>query len=189
MLHFCFICVILSKHKNVQHINALVAQLDRVTGYEPVGRGFESLLPYQTPYAFSRRAFVASGIKNQRKNSRGDARSIVPTLLSVVCHFPLAFAMAMGRAARLGAADWRRWKNSFSSSRRSLLFPSAKMARAFSSLLLMVACPSGPSYWWPTTRKSVRRETEERKTAPTFTARCMASFRSMDSSPVKTRDF
>ena len=32
MLHFCFICVILSKHKNVQHINALVAQLDRVTG-------------------------------------------------------------------------------------------------------------------------------------------------------------
>ena len=24
-----------------------VAQLDRVTGYEPVGRGFESLRPYQ----------------------------------------------------------------------------------------------------------------------------------------------
>ena len=24
-------------------MNALVAQLDRVTGYEPVGRGFESL--------------------------------------------------------------------------------------------------------------------------------------------------
>ena len=27
--------------------HAAVAQLDRVTGYEPVGRGFESLLPYQ----------------------------------------------------------------------------------------------------------------------------------------------
>ena len=26
---------------------ALVAQLDRVTGYEPVGRGFESLPAYQ----------------------------------------------------------------------------------------------------------------------------------------------
>ena len=26
---------------------AAVAQLDRVTGYEPVGRGFESLQPYQ----------------------------------------------------------------------------------------------------------------------------------------------
>ena len=28
--------------------NALVAQLDRVTGYEPVGRGFESLLAHQS---------------------------------------------------------------------------------------------------------------------------------------------
>ena len=27
--------------------NAPVAQLDRVTGYEPVGRGFESLLAHQ----------------------------------------------------------------------------------------------------------------------------------------------
>ena len=26
---------------------AAVAQLDRVTGYEPVGQGFESLQPYQ----------------------------------------------------------------------------------------------------------------------------------------------
>ena len=52
MLHFCFICVILSKHKNVQHINALVAQLDRVTGYEPVGRGFESLLAHQINAVF-----------------------------------------------------------------------------------------------------------------------------------------
>ena len=28
---------------NSNNMNALVAQLDRVTGYEPVGRGFESL--------------------------------------------------------------------------------------------------------------------------------------------------
>lgn len=28
---------------NGNNMNALVAQLDRVTGYEPVGRGFESL--------------------------------------------------------------------------------------------------------------------------------------------------
>ena len=30
----------------ILELNAPVAQLDRVTGYEPVGRGFESLLPY-----------------------------------------------------------------------------------------------------------------------------------------------
>ena len=29
-------------------LNAPVAQLDRVTGYEPVGRGFESLLAHQS---------------------------------------------------------------------------------------------------------------------------------------------
>ena len=58
MLHFCFICVILSKHKNVQHINALVAQLDRVTGYEPVGRGFESLPAYQKRGMFFRMFLV-----------------------------------------------------------------------------------------------------------------------------------
>ena len=31
----------------ILELNAPVAQLDRVTGYEPVGRGFESLQPYQ----------------------------------------------------------------------------------------------------------------------------------------------
>ena len=30
------------------HIYAGLAQLDRVPGYEPVGRGFESLNPYQS---------------------------------------------------------------------------------------------------------------------------------------------
>ena len=29
-------------------LNVPVAQLDRVTGYEPVGRGFESLLAHQS---------------------------------------------------------------------------------------------------------------------------------------------
>ena len=37
-LTFLFWCGIISKLSN-----ALVAQLDRVTGYEPVGQGFESL--------------------------------------------------------------------------------------------------------------------------------------------------
>ena len=32
----------------ILELNAPVAQLDRVTGYEPVGRGFESLLAHQS---------------------------------------------------------------------------------------------------------------------------------------------
>ena len=35
-------------------MNAPVAQLDRVFGYEPKGRGFESLLAYQVKESFSR---------------------------------------------------------------------------------------------------------------------------------------
>ena len=31
--------------------NAMLAQLDRVTGYEPVGQGFESLASHQIPNA------------------------------------------------------------------------------------------------------------------------------------------
>ena len=42
----------------ILELNAPVAQLDRVTGYEPVGRGFESLLPYQAPSIFGLRALV-----------------------------------------------------------------------------------------------------------------------------------
>ncbi len=34
-------------------MNAPVAQLDRVFGYEPKGRGFESLLAYQVKELFS----------------------------------------------------------------------------------------------------------------------------------------
>ena len=37
---------------------ALVAQLDRVTGYEPVGRGFESLPAYQKRVMFFRMFLV-----------------------------------------------------------------------------------------------------------------------------------
>ena len=37
---------------------AAVAQLDRVTGYEPVGRGFESLQPYQKERHDESRAFL-----------------------------------------------------------------------------------------------------------------------------------
>ena len=37
-------CVIIPKHKNA---NALLAQLDRVFGYEPKGQGFESLAARQ----------------------------------------------------------------------------------------------------------------------------------------------
>ena len=32
----------------IMNAHAPIAQLDRVTGYEPVGRGFESLSAYQT---------------------------------------------------------------------------------------------------------------------------------------------
>lgn len=38
----------LSLHGRINTLlNVLVAQLDRVTGYEPVGRGFESLQAHQ----------------------------------------------------------------------------------------------------------------------------------------------
>ncbi len=38
--------------------NALLAQLDRVTGYEPVGRGFESLTAHQRGSPAARKALV-----------------------------------------------------------------------------------------------------------------------------------
>ena len=40
-------CAIISK-RVIRSVYAPVAQLDRVTGYEPVGQGFESLPAYQT---------------------------------------------------------------------------------------------------------------------------------------------
>ncbi len=42
-------------HLCLTRAHALVAQLDRVTGYEPVGQGFESLRAHQTrnhPYGW-----------------------------------------------------------------------------------------------------------------------------------------
>ena len=47
-LHFAVQCAKIIKLLMRQY--AAVAQLDRVTGYEPVGRGFESLQPYHTQY-------------------------------------------------------------------------------------------------------------------------------------------
>ena len=44
-LHFGALCAIISKRLKKRY--APIAQLDRVTGYEPVGRGFESLSAYQ----------------------------------------------------------------------------------------------------------------------------------------------
>ena len=41
-----------------ERVYALVAQLDRVTGYEPVGRGFESLPAYQKRGMFFRMFLV-----------------------------------------------------------------------------------------------------------------------------------
>ena len=43
---------------------AAVAQLDRVTGYEPVGRGFESLQPYHivADVYRSRRFFIKTAV-------------------------------------------------------------------------------------------------------------------------------
>ena len=45
-LHFLKRCVIISRHLRASAY-APVAQLDRVTDYESVGRGFESLPVYQ----------------------------------------------------------------------------------------------------------------------------------------------
>ena len=44
-LHLSDACASIVGHSRVRY--APVAQLDRVTGYEPVGRGFESLPAYQ----------------------------------------------------------------------------------------------------------------------------------------------
>ena len=46
-LHFAVDCDNIIKLSVSSWRYAAVAQLDRVTGYEPVGRGFESLQPYQ----------------------------------------------------------------------------------------------------------------------------------------------
>ena len=50
----CGILIRQSAMKHQMTANAPVAQLDRVFGYEPKGRGFESLLAYQVKESFSR---------------------------------------------------------------------------------------------------------------------------------------
>ena len=51
---------------------APVAQLDRVTGYEPVGRGFESLPAYQKELTFrSALSFCTFGVRHYQKIQLG----------------------------------------------------------------------------------------------------------------------
>ena len=51
---------------------APVAQLDRVTGYEPVGRGFESLPAYHKKRA--ERLFFCGGMDEKRNTACHDRR-------------------------------------------------------------------------------------------------------------------
>ena len=47
-------------------VNAAVAQLDRVPGYEPDGRGFESLRLHQISHHISDGFFICKGIRTER---------------------------------------------------------------------------------------------------------------------------
>ena len=63
--------------KELEH--AAIAQLDRVTDYESVGRGFESLSPYQkqeTPSGVSCFCFLAEGTRRSKCECPVDIRSI-----------------------------------------------------------------------------------------------------------------
>ena len=44
----------------IKFISALLAQLDRVTGYEPVGQGFESLTTRQNPRFYRGFCFITT---------------------------------------------------------------------------------------------------------------------------------
>ena len=57
--------------------HAAIAQLDRVTDYESVGRGFESLLPYQERGSFGFLFFVtAKGTRSDAFLSERDAHCV-----------------------------------------------------------------------------------------------------------------
>ena len=58
VLHFRFVCANIFEHKKY----ALLAQLDRVTGYEPVGQGFESLAARQNK-EHSKRSALCFGVQ------------------------------------------------------------------------------------------------------------------------------
>ena len=69
---------------------ALVAQLDRVTDYESVGRGFESLPAYQKsryPFGYLLFAFVAEGTRKIQSQYAGgslvDASSMASKLYNL----------------------------------------------------------------------------------------------------------
>ena len=55
--------------------NALLAQLDRVFGYEPKGQGFESLAARQTEKSTERCSFLFCAIICRDSNTEG-ARSV-----------------------------------------------------------------------------------------------------------------
>ena len=72
----CFMRNYVSLQNQQNLILAPVAQLDRVTGYEPVGRGFESLLAHHTEYSYriwkgyvSTRFFYAYFIRHKVHNA------------------------------------------------------------------------------------------------------------------------
>ena len=54
--------------------HALVAQLDRVTGYEPVGQGFESLRAHQTKIPPKRVVFLFGILNRGTRTLRGHER-------------------------------------------------------------------------------------------------------------------
>ena len=63
-------CVIIPKHKNA---NALLAQLDRVFGYEPKGQGFESLAARQRTVIAKAVAVLFYIARDENKEGAGKA--------------------------------------------------------------------------------------------------------------------
>ena len=69
--------IILGYEKSTLNKYAALAQLDRVTGYEPVGRGFESLMPRQKPSHLSMAWFFDYVNSGQRKDLYADRRGLL----------------------------------------------------------------------------------------------------------------
>ena len=70
----CFFEISVLLYSSVKRCaHAAIAQLDRVTDYESVGRGFESLSPYQkqeTPFGVSCFCFCRKGTRRSNANVR-----------------------------------------------------------------------------------------------------------------------
>ena len=77
--------------------NVALAQPDRVFGYEPKGRGFESLMPRQQKRTASAVLFYWRHIEGKRRPRHGDIRSniIFPNYLVLQVFFCL-FAVFLG---------------------------------------------------------------------------------------------